>query len=160
MDRSVFLLDPRHVGLPSVAPKMISEAMVRPVQTVHLSCLEINVQTDWNDLPIDLRHLGVWNELPLDQCHWEVPSSVPEKFSMPIVHLAPILDLSCTYINTIQMDENEFPLDQCHLEVPSRVPEKISMPVVHSMQTMHLSCAKINTISKRTETCFHLAHVT
>jgi hypothetical protein len=79
---------------------------------------------------------------------------------MPIVHSVPILDLSCAYINTIQMDENEFPLDQCHLEVPSRVPEKISMPVVHSMQTMHLSCAKINTISKRTETCFHLAHVT
>jgi hypothetical protein len=42
MDRSEFLLDPRHVGLPSVVPKMIFEAMVRSVQTVHLSCVEIN----------------------------------------------------------------------------------------------------------------------
>jgi hypothetical protein len=30
------------VLLPSVAPKMIFDAMVRSAQTVHLSCLEIN----------------------------------------------------------------------------------------------------------------------
>jgi hypothetical protein len=58
------------------------------------------------------------------------------------------------------MDQNELPANQCHLEVPLGVSEKIAMPVVHSMQTVHLSCAVINTLSKRTETSFHLTHVT
>jgi hypothetical protein len=42
MDQSEFPLDPCHVGAPMVAPKMIFEPMLRSVQTMHLSCVEIN----------------------------------------------------------------------------------------------------------------------
>jgi hypothetical protein len=36
------LLDLRHLGVPSGAPKAISETMVYLAQTVHLSCIEVN----------------------------------------------------------------------------------------------------------------------
>jgi hypothetical protein len=36
------------------------------------------------------------NELPLDQCHLEVPSGVPDKISMPVVHSAQVVHLSCS----------------------------------------------------------------
>jgi hypothetical protein len=42
MDQNEFALDPRHVGVPSVPPKMISEPMVRSAQTLHLFCVEVN----------------------------------------------------------------------------------------------------------------------
>jgi hypothetical protein len=42
MGQNEFPLDPRHVGVPSVVPKMIFKPMVRSVQTVHLSYVEIN----------------------------------------------------------------------------------------------------------------------
>jgi hypothetical protein len=41
-DRKEILLDPRHLGVPSGVSKMISEAMLRLVQTVDLSCTETN----------------------------------------------------------------------------------------------------------------------
>jgi hypothetical protein len=40
MDRNELPFEPRHLGVPSVASKMISEAMVHLAQTVHLSCAE------------------------------------------------------------------------------------------------------------------------
>jgi hypothetical protein len=58
------------------------------------------------------------------------------------------------------MDWNELPLNTRQLELPSGVPTMISLPMVHSAQTVDLSSADINTISKRTETSFHLTHVT
>jgi hypothetical protein len=42
MAQGKFLIDPRRVGVTSVAPKMIYEPMVRSAQNVHLSCVEIN----------------------------------------------------------------------------------------------------------------------
>jgi hypothetical protein len=102
-----------------------------------------------------------WNELPLDQRHLEEPSGVLEKISTPVVHSAQTVHLPCVKINAIsKQTETSFSLDQCHQEVPSGVPEKIFMPVAHSAQTEQLSCAYVNTISKRTETSFHLTHVT
>jgi hypothetical protein len=40
-------------------------------------------------------------ELSLDQRHLEVPSRVPEKISMPVVHSVQTVHLSCVEINTI-----------------------------------------------------------
>jgi hypothetical protein len=34
--------DPRHLGVPSGASKMISEAVVHSAQTVHISCVKIS----------------------------------------------------------------------------------------------------------------------
>ena len=36
----------------------------------------------------------------------------------------------------------------------------ISDPMVHLAQTVHISCIDANTVSKRTETRFHMTHVT
>jgi hypothetical protein len=42
MDQNKIPHDPRHLGLPSGASKMISKAVVRSAQTVHLSCVKIS----------------------------------------------------------------------------------------------------------------------
>jgi hypothetical protein len=64
--KNEFPLDPRHVGVPLVVPKMIFKPMVYLTQTVHLSCIEINTISKHteNDLPLDLRHLGVPSGVP------------------------------------------------------------------------------------------------
>jgi hypothetical protein len=41
-DQKEILHDPRHLGVPSGASKMIYEAMVRLLQTVDISCTETN----------------------------------------------------------------------------------------------------------------------
>jgi hypothetical protein len=39
--------------------------MVHSAQTMHLSCDETNtIQTNWNNLPLDLRHLGEPSGVP------------------------------------------------------------------------------------------------
>jgi hypothetical protein len=58
------------------------------------------------------------------------------------------------------MDRTELPLEPCHLGVPSSASKMIYMPMVCLVQTMHLSCTDTNTVSKRTETRFHMTHVT
>jgi hypothetical protein len=42
MDWNELPFEPRHLGVPSSASKMISEATVHLVQTMHLSCTETN----------------------------------------------------------------------------------------------------------------------
>jgi hypothetical protein len=42
MDRTELPLEPRHLGVPSIASKMISMPMVRSVQIVHLSHTDTN----------------------------------------------------------------------------------------------------------------------
>jgi hypothetical protein len=42
MDQNNFPLDPCHIGVPSVAPKMISEPMAHSAEMLHLFCVEIN----------------------------------------------------------------------------------------------------------------------
>jgi hypothetical protein len=150
-------------------------------------------QTDWNELPLDLRHLGV-------------PSSVAKDILEPMVHSAETLQLPCIEINNIsKRTKTSFHLtnvtQKYHRLCLKRFPcpwyiqhkpctylappltispnrpkwastwhtsprstiacaKMISLLMVHSEQPVHLSYAKINTISKRTETSFHLTHVT
>ena len=61
MDRNEVPHDPRHLGVPSGASKMISEPMVRLAQTMHLSCVKINTisKRTESELPPEPRHLGV-----------------------------------------------------------------------------------------------------
>jgi hypothetical protein len=54
------------------------------------------------------------NELPIDQRHLEVPSEVPKKISMPVVHSAQTVNLSCAYINTIS-NGNEMSFHLTHV---------------------------------------------
>jgi hypothetical protein len=55
------LHDPRHLGVPMGASKMVSEAMVHLVHTVDLSCTETKTlyPIGLNEILHDPRHLGV-----------------------------------------------------------------------------------------------------
>jgi hypothetical protein len=57
MDRKEILHDPHHLGVPSGASKMISEAMVRLVQTVDLSYTETNTISKWTKTRFYMTHV-------------------------------------------------------------------------------------------------------
>jgi hypothetical protein len=58
------------------------------------------------------------------------------------------------------MDLNELPVEPHNLGVPSGASKMISEPMVRLAQTVHLLCTETNNVSKRTETRFHMTHVT
>jgi hypothetical protein len=62
-DRIQLPLEPRHLGVPSGVPKMISEPMVRSARTVHLCCVKtstISKQTElsFHFILITMKYLG------------------------------------------------------------------------------------------------------
>jgi hypothetical protein len=66
MDQNEIPHDPRHLGVPPGASKVISEPMVRSAQTVHLFCIKISTIAKW----IETRfHLG----LVTKESHWVDP---------------------------------------------------------------------------------------
>jgi hypothetical protein len=71
---------------------MISEPMVRMVQIVHLSCVEMNTISKMFQ-----------NEFPLDPRHVEVPSYVPKMISKPMACSAQIVHLSYAETKTISI---------------------------------------------------------
>jgi hypothetical protein len=87
-DRNELLFEPRHLGVPSGASKMISEAMQYLAQTMHLHWKEHCFQTDWIKLPFEPRHLGV-------------PSGASKTISKPMVRMAQTMHPSCTATSTI-----------------------------------------------------------
>jgi hypothetical protein len=87
MERSEIPQDPRHLGVPSYASKMISKPMVRSTQTVHLSEVKISTISKWTKLSLEPRHIGV-------------PSGASKMISELMVCLAETVHLSCTNTNT------------------------------------------------------------
>jgi hypothetical protein len=83
-------LEPRHLGVPLVASKMISESMVRLAQIVHLSCTDTNTISKWTETRFHIPHIT--NEFHRLRSNW---------FSHPMVHLAQTVHLSCVKISTI-----------------------------------------------------------
>jgi hypothetical protein len=57
MDRNVHLLEPRHLGVPSGASKIIFEPMVRLAQTEHLSCTDANTVSKQTESIFHMTHL-------------------------------------------------------------------------------------------------------
>jgi hypothetical protein len=49
MDQNKLPLEPRQLGVPLGASKMISNPIVRLAQTVHLSCSDINTIMEWTE---------------------------------------------------------------------------------------------------------------
>jgi hypothetical protein len=88
MDRNKSLNDPRHLGVPSSASKIISELTVRSAQIVHLSWIKIITISKQTETSFEPRHLGV-------------PSGVSKTISEPMVRFAQIVQLSCTETNTV-----------------------------------------------------------
>jgi hypothetical protein len=75
--------DPRHLGVPSSASKMISEPRVRSTQTEHLSCINISTVSKWTELSVEAHHLGV-------------PLGASKIISQPMVRLTQTMHLYCT----------------------------------------------------------------
>ena len=85
---------------------------------------------DQNELPLELRHIGV-------------PSGASNMISKPMVRLAPTMHLTYIDNNSLQTDQNEIRHDPHHLGVPSGASKMIFEPMVRLVQTVHLSCIKI-----------------
>jgi hypothetical protein len=56
-DRTELPLEPRHLGVPSSASKMISMPMVRSLQTLHLSCTNTNTVSKWTKTRFHTTHI-------------------------------------------------------------------------------------------------------
>jgi hypothetical protein len=149
LDQNKIPHDPRHLGVPSGASKMISEAGERLAQTVHLSCVKICSISKWTESSIHL-------SLVTQEYHQVRPKSF---LSLWYVRHKP-----CTYLASrlalYQINWIKHPLELRHLGVLSGVSKIISEPTVCLAQTVHVSCTDTNTISKWTKTRFHMTHVT
>ena len=56
-DRNELPLEPRHLGVPSGACKMISEPKVRLVQTEHLSCTDTDTVSKQTETRFHMTHI-------------------------------------------------------------------------------------------------------
>jgi hypothetical protein len=147
MERSEIPHDPRHLGVPSGASKMISEPMVRSTHTGHLSCIKIKTISKWTELSLEPRHLRVL-------------SGSSKTISELMVRFAQIVHLSCTDTKTALIRKK---WDSTWLTSPRSsigCVQNNLWPYGTFTQTVHLSCVKISTISERTKMRFHLSIVT
>jgi hypothetical protein len=147
-DRSKLPLEPRHLGVPSSASKMISMPMVCSVQTVHLSCTDINTVSKWTKTKFHTTHATY-------EFHWVRPQLF---MSLWYLQCKP-----CTYpvsrLGLSPNGPNRAPPDPRHLAVPSGAYKMIFEPMVRLTQIEHLSWTDTNTVSKQIETRFHKTHV-
>jgi hypothetical protein len=90
MDWNELSLEPRLIGVPSGAIKMISEPMVRLAQTMHLSCTDTNTvsKQEKSEISQDQRHLGV-------------PSVASKMVFVPMACTTQTMHLSCVKISSI-----------------------------------------------------------
>jgi hypothetical protein len=91
MERSEIPHDPCHLGVPSGESKIISEPMVRSMQTVHLSHVKISTIYKQSELSLVRRHL-------------RVPSGASKIISKSMVCLAQTVHLLA---QTITLSPNE-----------------------------------------------------
>ena len=89
-DRNEIPLDPRHLGVPSGASKMISEPMVCLAQTMHLSCTNTNTISKWTD-----------QDFTRPTSPRSFPSGASKMIFEPMVRLAQTVHRSCIKISTI-----------------------------------------------------------
>jgi hypothetical protein len=147
-DRSKLPLEPRHLGVPSSASKMISMPMVCSVQTVHLSCIDINTVSKWTKMKFHTTH-------PTYEFHWVRPQLF---MSLWYLQCKP-----CTYlVSRLAISPNRpnrSPPDPRHLGVPSGASKMIYEPMIRLTQIEHLSWTDANTISKQIKTRFHKTHI-
>jgi hypothetical protein len=149
MDPNGIPHDPRHLGVPSGASKMISEPVVHLAQTIHLSCVKISTISKRTKSSFHL-------SLVTQECHRACPKwflRLCYHWHKLCTYLAPTLTLS-------QNRPNKIPHGPHHLGLASGASKIIFEPIVHSAQTVHLSCVKISTIPKRTEMSFHMSVTT
>jgi hypothetical protein len=145
IDQNAIPHDPRHLGLPSGASKMIFETMVRLAQTIHHLVSRLALS------PNELSQASTWTSSPWSTIRW-VQNNFWACGTFGANH-ATILHQVWHYL---QSDWIELPLEPRHLGVPSGVSKMISVPTLCLAQTVHLSCTDTNTIFKWTKTRFHM----
>jgi hypothetical protein len=130
------------------ASKMISMPMVYSVQTMHLSCTNINTISKWTKTKVHMTHETY-------EFHWVRP-----QLFMSLWYLQCKL---CTYLVSrlalSQNGPNRATPDPRHLGVPSCASQMIYEPMVRLTQIEHLSWTDANTVSKQIEMRFHKTHV-
>jgi hypothetical protein len=149
MERSEIPHDPRHLGVPSGASKMIFESMVRSTQTEHLSCIKISTirkQSKMSFLSclVTLEYDRVHPKWFLSQwCVWRKPST----YLAPALTLCPNRKKWCPTRPTSLRS-----CDGC---------VKNNFQAYGTFNTNSaLSCVKITTLSERTNMSFPLSLVT
>ena len=141
-----FPLEPHHLGVPRVHPKrFLSLWYVWRKLCTYLAPILTPCPNGSKRDSTRPTHLGV-------------ASGACKTISKPMVRLAQTVHLSASAISP--NGPNKLPLEPRHIGVPSGVSKTISEPMIHLAQTMHLCCTDANTVSKRTETIFHMNHVT
>jgi hypothetical protein len=113
MDRTEHPLEPRHLGVPSSASKMISKPLVRSVQTLHLSCTDINIVSKQTKTRFHMTHVT-----------YEFYRVHPKLF-IRSVHT---VRLSCIKIRLSLNGPNRAPPDPRHLGVPLGASKTIYEP--------------------------------
>ena len=142
-------LEPRHLVVPSRAPKTISEPIVRVAQTTHLSCTDLTLSPNGKEARFQMTHVTL-------EFHQVCPKRFPSLWYVrrkPCTYLASRLGLSPN-------GRNELPLKHRHLVAPSGASKTISEPVVCLARTMNLSCTDTNTVFKQKEERFQMTNVT
>jgi hypothetical protein len=130
-------LEPRHLGVPSGASKMIFKPMVRSAQTVHLYCIDTNTVSKWTKMRLHMTH-SPRSSIGCIQDDFWASWYIQHK---PHTYLASRLTLSTNGLkrastwapsprSTIGCVQNDFD------------------PMVCWAQTVHQSCVKISTMSK------------
>ena len=139
--------DPRHLGVPLGASKLISKPMVCSTQSVQLYCINANTISKHTKMRF---HMTTSPRSSI-RC--------VQKISKPKVRLTQTAHLYCVKISTISKRTKR----SFHLRLAPRSTigtlKTMSKPMVHLAQTVHLSSIDTNTISKRCETRFHKTHV-
>jgi hypothetical protein len=128
---------------------MLSEPMVRSVQTMHLSCTDTKTFSKWTKMRFHTAHViyEFYRVCPkLFMSLWYVQC-------IPSTYLASRLAISPN-------GPNRAPPDPRLLGVPSGASKTINEPMVRLTNTEHLSCTDANTISKQIERRFHMTHIT
>jgi hypothetical protein len=149
MDQNEVPLEHHHLGVPSGASKMISESMVRSVQTMHLFCTDANSISNQTETRFHMTHIT-----------YKFHRVRPKQFlTQWYIHRKP-----CTYFASIlALSPNKLkwlPLEPRHIRLPSGASKTITEPMVHLARIMHPSCTDTNTVSKQTEMRFDMTHIT
>jgi hypothetical protein len=140
MDWNVLPLEPRHLGVPSGAFRLISEPIVCLVQTGNQSCTDPNTVSKWTKMRFHMTHIT-------KQFHRIHPKQ--------ILSLWYVWRKLCTYLARTQTMSPNKPKRDCTWPMSCNS----SIGCVQNdfwaystfSQTVHLSCTDTNTISKRTE---------
>jgi hypothetical protein len=124
-------------------------AMVRLMQTMHLSCNDNNTVSKQTKTRFHMTHVTY----EFYQVRPKLLTSLWYVQCKPCNYLTSRLALSPSR-------PNRAPPNPHHLGVPSGVSKMIYEPMVRLTQTEHLSCTDANTLSKQIETRFRMTHVT